>query len=420
MQRTFATPGHDLPELATLIAHPAHPALEADLTTTHAYLSESDDTDLTSGAVAGSGLLVLCTLLVSATHVTAIREQAEHLCRHPAPVADLTPGRRRAAQASQHADLLAEIARWPVRLHLTVVDRARIPRDGGLHLTTSFTAHIGELLHARLFRDLREVQLNVDARTDTALRERLHALIQGRYADDLFGDEQMFQVQSVEDDALLEVTRRLANAVRQVHGGKAKPAARHAFETLLQARTLGLLSWPPAFTSLLPPPMDEAQYADYQVHQEALRQADRFIEQAGEHPDEDMRLQLAILDYLRFQSEFVTQDYLPTADILAHLHDRGFGDVSEHKIRSNGIAKLRDANVIITSTAKGYKIPQTRADLNDFLEMASGVVVPLLERVRKAREVYRQSSGGTYDIVSEARLTALERLLLASDTTSAD
>jgi len=40
--------------------------------------------------------------------------------------------------------------------------------------------------------------------------------------------------------------------------------------------------------------------------------------------------------------------------------------------------------------------------------------------VRKAREVYRQSSGGTYDIVSEAGLAALERLLVTSDTPSAD
>jgi hypothetical protein len=78
----------------------------------------------------------------------------------------------------------------------------------------------------------------------------------------------------------------------------------------------------------------------------------------------------------------------------------------------SGIAKLRDADVIITSAAKGYKIPQTRADINDFLERASGIVVPLLERVKKARDVYRLSSRGEYDIVS-ANLTELAGLLAA-------
>ncbi|PYB87691.1 hypothetical protein [Pseudomonas sp. MB-090624] len=118
------------------------------------------------------------------------------------------------------------------------------------------------------------------------------------------------------------------------------------------------------------------------MHQEALRQADRFIEKVGQYPDEDGRLQVSIMDYLRFQSEFVTKDYILTADILARLGDRGFGDLSEQRVRSSGIAKLRDADVIITSTSKGYKIPQTRADINDFMEMASGVLVPLLERVK--------------------------------------
>ena len=117
--------------------------------------------------------------------------------------------------------------------------------------------------------------------------------------------------------------------------------------------------------SLLPPPTNESGYADYQVHQEALRQADRFSERVGEHPDEDERLQLSILRFLRFQSEFVTKDYVLTTEIMAHLKDSGFGEVNGQRIRSSGVAKLRDADVIITSAAKGYKIPQTRADIND-------------------------------------------------------
>ncbi|MDH0640962.1 DUF3800 domain-containing protein, partial [Pseudomonas sp. GD03860] len=69
---------------------------------------------------------------------------------------------------------------------------------------------------------------------------------------------------------------------------------------------------------------------------------------------------------------------------------------------------------------KGYKIPQTRADINDFLEMASGVVVPLLERVKKARAVYKLSSGGEYDIIKAARLMDLEKLLTSLEAFAPD
>lgn len=36
--------------------------------------------------------------------------------------------------------------------------------------------------------------------------------------------------------------------------------------------------------------------------------------------------------------------------------------------------------------------------------------MPLLERVKKAREVYKLSSGGEYDIIKAARLIGLEKL----------
>lgn len=147
--------------------------------------------------------------------------------------------------------------------------------------------------------------------------------------------------------------------------------------------------------------------------------AEKDLEAAYAHPDEDERLQLSILRFLRFQSEFVTKDYVLTTEIMAHLKDSGLGEVNGQRIRSSGIAKLRDADVIITSAAKGYKIPQTRADINDFLERASGIVVPLLERVKKARDVYRLSSRGEYDIVT-ANLAELAKLLAALDAFADD
>ncbi|MNO81905.1 hypothetical protein D3C76_731620 [compost metagenome] len=148
------------------------------------------------------------------------------------------------------------------------------------------------------------------------------------------------------------------------------------------------------------------------MHQEALKQADQFLSKIGNHPDEDERLQLCILDYLRFRNEFADpNDYVSTDEIAEHLNARGFNGLTEQKIRSSGIAKLRDADVIIASGAKGYKIPRSRADINDFLHLASSQVVPLLERIKKARDVYMLSSMGEYDILKASNLPVLTELL---------
>jgi predicted transcriptional regulator len=96
------------------------------------------------------------------------------------------------------------------------------------------------------------------------------------------------------------------------------------------------------------------------------------------------------------------------------LADRGFPGLGDQRIRSNGIAKLRDSDVIIASaTKRGYKIPRSRADINDFLELASSQILPLLDRVKKARDVYRLSSVGEYDILEAEQFAQLRKLLLS-------
>lgn len=46
--------------------------------------------------------------------------------------------------------------------------------------------------------------------------------------------------------------------------------------------------------------------------------------------------------------------------------------------------------------------------------------MPLLERVKKAREVYKLSSRGEYDIIKASRLMDLERLLSSLDALAPD
>lgn len=68
----------------------------------------------------------------------------------------------------------------------------------------------------------------------------------------------------------------------------------------------------------------------------------------------------------------------------------------------------------------GYKTPQTRADINDLLGMTSGEIVPQLERIKKARDVYMLSSGGEYDIFKAANLPELEKLLSSNEVIGDD
>jgi len=382
---------------------------------TYAYVDESGNSDLGISKAGSSRFFVICSILVAEKNLQDAYHCAEALRRKHFQTGEIKSSKVRAKDAERRVRILTDLANLPIKLYFVAVEKERIYKDGGLQFKTSFVKHINGLLYNRLFTNCHSLQMMVDEHGGAEFQESLKAYVEDRYMGDLFGDDHAFQTKSSKDDVLIQVADFFAGSVAQLYEQKAVGIITEVYKKILREQTLGILEWPPKFNSLLAPSMDDSSYADWHVHQEALRQADIFIDKAGLYPDEDERLQLSILDYLRFQSEFVTKDYIPIGDILAHLEERGFGDLSKQRVRSSGIAKLRDADVIITSTSKGYKIPQTRADINDFLEMASGVVVPLLERVKKAREVYMLSSRGEYDIIKASRLVDLQKLLSSLD-----
>ena len=380
---------------------------------TYAFVDESGNADLDTSKGGSSGFFIVCSILVAEKDLEAAYAQAEELRMRHFQTGEIKSSSLKPKDLYRRARILNELAELPFKLFFTVVDKSRIHKDGGLRFKSSFIKYVNGLLYERLFRAYPDLQMIVDEHGGQEFQESLKSYVVERFVDDLFGDRDAFQTMSSKDNVLVQVADFFAGSVAQIYEDKASEEAVLAYKKILRSLTLGMLEWPSKYQPLLPPPTDASGYADYQVHQEALRQADLFGERVGEHPNEDERLQLSILQFLRFQSEFVTKDYVPTAEIVAHLKDSGFGDVNDQRIRSSGIAKLRDSDVIITSAAKGYKIPQTRADINEFLEKASGIVVPLLERVKKAREVYRLSSRGEYDIVTAANLSELAKLLAA-------
>lgn len=387
---------------------------------TYAFVDESGNSALDTSKGGNSGFFIVCSILVAEKDLDAAYAQAEELRKRHFQTGEIKSSKLKHKDSDRRARILSELAELPFKLYFTVVDKSRIHKDGGLRIKTSFIKYVNGLLYDRLFRAYPDLRMVVDEHGGQEFQESLKSYVVERFVDDLFGDEDAFQTTSSKDNVLVQIADFFAGSVAQIYEEKASKKAVLAYKKILRSLTLGMLEWPSKYQSLLPPPTNESGYADYQVHQEALRQADRFSERVGQHPDEDEHFQLSILRFLRFQSEFVTKDYVLTTEIMAHLKDSGFGEVNGQRIPSSGVAKLRDADVIITSAAKGYKIPQTRADINEFLERASGIVVPLLERVKKAREVYRLSSRGEYDIVTAANLTELAKLLASLEALADD
>lgn len=380
---------------------------------TFAFVDESGNHDLDTTKSGSSGYFVVCSVIVGEKYLQQAAKLAESIRARNFQTGEIKSSNLKPKDSQRRKRILLELTELPVKLFFTVVDKSRVHSDGGLRFKQPFIKYVNGLLYQRLFDLCENLHMTVDEHGGPEFQAGLKAYVEARYVDDLFREE-AFQTKSSKDEVLIQVADFFAGSIAQVYEGKAPDDVVGAYKTILREITLGILEWPPKYQSLVPA-MDATAYADYRVHQAAIKQADRFTDKVGPHPDEDQRLQLCILDYLRFRSEFVSDEYVSTAEIVDHLNDRGFGDVGEQRIRSSGIAKLRDAEVIIASCQKGYKFPKTRADINDFLELAASQIVPLLDRVKKARGVYLLSSVGEYDVLAGDEFAQLRMLLSSLD-----
>ena len=357
---------------------------------------------------------MICSVIIQEQDLLEAYQLAETVRSRHFQTGEIKSSKLRARDSDRRSRILGDLTELPLKLYFIVVEKDRVYKDGGLRFKQSFIKSVNNLLYERLFNHCPNLNMTVDAHGGPEFQSSLREYVAARYADDLFGDS-AFQTISSKDNVLIQIADFFAGTLAHIYEEKASNEVIQAYKNILRTKTLGLLEWPPKYQALLPPPMSPSAYADYRVHQQALRQADAFVAKLGKHPDEDERLQLCILNYLRFRSEFVSDEYVSTDEIAKHLTDKGFPSLGDQKIRSSGIAKLRDAEVIIASATKGYKIPRTRADINDFLELASSQIVPLLDRVKKARDVYRLSSGGEYDILADDQFAEIRKLLSSLD-----
>ncbi len=86
-------------------------------------------------------------------------------------------------------------------------------------------------------------------------------------------------------------------------------------------------------------------------------------QEADSSIDEKGRAQLETLKLLLLKVQFgAERDFVPTREIIRHLRGNCGIELSAHQIRSVVVSQLRDANVVIASGPKGYKLPVNEGD----------------------------------------------------------
>lgn len=306
---------------------------------------------------------------------------------------------------------LDRLLNLPFSCYLIAIDKTALSRDSGLKAPDALLKVANKLLYKQLFESFSSIQVFADPRSDADFQSSFADYLNHHHEPDLFWDSALHRMPR-QANLFMQLAHFLANTIAKVYANDSDSLALiDAYRALLTANALDLKEWPTQYQSHFSPARASQEYDQF-IHAHALSKAEAFIETQQTSRDEGVRLQTCVLRHLVFHSRLSTNEtYISTHRIIEHLARCGFTGITEQAIRSQIISKLRDKDVIIASCNRGYKLPSSHRDLHDFFERVNSQVLPLLERVNKARNSYMHASEDKVDLLKGPKYPELVKFL---------
>ena len=137
-----------------------------------------------------------------------------------------------------------------------------------------------------------------------------------------------------------------------------------------------------------------------------------FLYKHKEDEDEEIKAQCIVLEYLLFRMiNNHYRVYISTKELRNQLEYTGVQYMSISTFCLKIICKLRDADVIISSPSKGDKIPSNEAEIYDFINHGNQVVLPMIWRLKKCRDLVELATNRQFDLLEHDKYNDLNSFL---------
>jgi hypothetical protein len=297
----------------------------------------------------------------------------------------------------RRSEILAELVNTGIKFYSLVVDKGQIISSSGLQYKKTFIKYIQGRLYKRLYHSFISLTIFADEHGRSEFMESFEKYMKTHYQKNLWDQEDFKFVPSC-DYPLIQASDMLGGSLRRIYSSE---DPREILDVLKPAKVF-VQRWPPnrEYADIISG-LDDQERFDYLVESQGLALVYDFINENEGSNDPDIESQVETLHYLLSQYEIDPTCYLTAEPILKHVNFYREEDISIQTFRTNIIAVLRSKGVIIASSNKGYKIPNTAADMDSFVALVNDHTLPYLERLAQAKRQIYSASKGDYDIVEK-------------------
>lgn len=270
--------------------------------------------------------------------------------------------------------------------------------DGGRPAGESVLNAVNKTLFGMLQRSCESLRIVFDAERSAQFLPGFKRYIEGR-GGLLFSPYQFDQKDSGRCD-LLQLSDFVAGTLK-LASEQGAPKHHAAYLNFLRDKITCRTVFPRSYEEYLTQAVAETQNFDGRIAQWSIRAA---VDYVWEHEDSNVPEELnrvIVTDRLLFQLQVDPGKYLGTSDLRKLIRNTSGYDYSDPQFRAQVIAPLRDAGLLISSSARGYKIPLTVEEVLSYSLHTLQMVYPMLERLKKCRDAVLEATNNELDILEQ-------------------
>ena len=285
-------------------------------------------------------------------------------------------------------NILRELLSVKFKVLLFIADKRLIWENSGLRYKKTFYKFLNDKIHQELRLSFSDVTIFAD---EIGSNDYMESFV--KYFDakkepsDLFEDSR-FNFKCSTNSILIQLADIISGSIAYSYDeSKISKAEGNDYKSILNNKITNIITFPDSYKTFSITNSSVAANYDKKIADVCYRRAARFIEENIGSIDDYKRMQVLTLKYLLFR--FMNNNlrkYIGTSELRTQLLNYGY-DIKEQTFRTKIIAALRDNDVIISSSNSGYKIPTSEKELLDFVNHNQAIVLPMLSRLKKCRDV---------------------------------
>lgn len=305
--------------------------------------------------------------------------------------------------------ILQDIAKLEISIYAVIVDKRKLTGKG-FDFKKSFYKYLNNLLYKELYRTFPRLDLYVDEHGGNDYMVEFKKYVEKNHQRTLFSGSD-FNMQNSKENYFIQIADFIAGTLGYIFDESKKSDFSLEFEEIIKPITTSFNFFPKEYTFQELKDSNIDGSFDPTIAEVSFLRIQNFLDTtSGEDQQKEDQINLLKL-LLLYQRANVKNRYIKTDEIFFHLNKSRSNNLKQEYFRTRVIGGLRDKGVLIASSREGYKIPTCAKDLNNFINHGNRIILPMVNRIKAAREAIKLATGNELDLLNKPEFEDLLKIL---------